>query len=186
MMCQVYDPCKVLLESSSETEGTLPDLADESSGNDESNYEDYLHQVTFDDDDDSHDFYLDDEISFSNFVDDTVAFGDDGFDFDNEDANLDDVGTSTDGKAENPDNTAASAEQYSLAIAIKIGQACNDYSVKTSSGRAECLRMCDGHFCCFEEEGSGLSCRNDESKLCSVYVGCDVLWNDLQSDKDDF
>lgn len=66
-------------------------------------------------------------------------------------------------------------EAEALKIAENIVKACHETSMATSSGRWMCQKLCQDHFCCFDKENDGYSCQGDESKMCSVYAGCEIL-----------
>ena len=65
-----------------------------------------------------------------------------------------------------------------LQLADEIFGYCDEYAMDPQSemGR-ECVAHCQGHMCCFEDEGGwGNGCNDDgEDILCEVYEGCEVL-----------
>jgi hypothetical protein len=60
-------------------------------------------------------------------------------------------------------------------IAELVDQKCQAQLLKTAEGRWKCEKICSGHLCCFDTDEDGYSCRADESKMCSVYSGCQAI-----------
>lgn len=57
-------------------------------------------------------------------------------------------------------------------IAKSVDDHCHSEQLSTATGRWECQQICHDHFCCFDTE---YSCHEDESKLCRIFAGCEVL-----------
>ncbi len=65
--------------------------------------------------------------------------------------------------------------QEMLELAEQITTACGKSSL--IDGSSSCQELCHNHMCCVEEDNE-YSCRNDESKDCAVYAGCEALIGD--------
>ena len=62
-------------------------------------------------------------------------------------------------------------EQERLEIAQRIVLACSEQGL--SEDMSACQKLCHSKLCCFENDE--YSCKDDESKECAVYAGCDAL-----------
>jgi len=62
--------------------------------------------------------------------------------------------------------------QEMLELAEQITTACGKSSL--TDGSSSCQELCHDHMCCVEEDDE-YSCRNDETKDCAVYAGCEAL-----------
>jgi len=74
------------------------------------------------------------------------------------------------------------AEEDLFRMATSVDDHCHSEQLSTLHGRWECQQICHDHFCCFdveqgvEEDSEGsYSCRTDESKLCRIFAGCEIL-----------
>jgi len=65
--------------------------------------------------------------------------------------------------------------QEMLELAEQITTACGKSSL--TDGSSSCQELCHDHMCCVEEDDE-YSCRNDETKDCAVYAGCEALIED--------
>ena len=64
-----------------------------------------------------------------------------------------------------------------LQLAENVTKTCSASKIKTEKGRGECQEICLGHSCCFtNDETSSYTCNDDPDMLCSVYVGCELLF----------
>ena len=65
-------------------------------------------------------------------------------------------------------------EEELLQIAEEVNKHCGKYY--SAVGRMQCENLCHNHLCCFYDSSG---CVKDESILCGVYAGCEVLVHEL-------
>jgi len=67
-------------------------------------------------------------------------------------------------------------QQQLLEMAERVIRACSESKLNEST--ADCQQLCHSRMCCFHDESGGeysSSCKEDESKECVVYTGCEAL-----------
>jgi hypothetical protein len=66
--------------------------------------------------------------------------------------------------------------QQLLELAEQVTVACDPSIITNSEKRQACQLICMDRMCCFENDKYG--CSIEANKMCSVYIGCEVLYGD--------
>ena len=68
-------------------------------------------------------------------------------------------------------------QQDLFQMAQSVDEHCHAEQLKSAHGRWECQQICHNHLCCFDTQpgDEAYNCRNDDSMLCGVFAGCEVL-----------